>query len=569
MSNFDSNGNYNKTEWKDDDLITADKLNKIEDAIQTVNKNDIERHKEADGRLDALEEQKEAVEDGLNVVNNRIEHISRNHIYISEFDGNLQDAVDYCRDNNYDLIINKDLEISNTIMVDNNLIGNRARGIRIVGTPNRPTITLNSSSDIPAFYFYGGSGAFSNTGLENLTIVTTTDNVNTAVKINGVCRGKFHNLSISKFKYGIHLCNDTGAGTFSEVNSFTDIVLNYNTNGIRMEKLAGDSSFHGNNFFNVYFNIGVNQIGFNFVSGYYYNGNFRLYMWAHDDSSVYLNANGTAEHNIGDITYESLNVGKFTGQGRFWFSGSINGIGGCDTREILTRANGEHVIHCDNFMRNISHPTVGNIRSLWSGREYTGNNAGMYGISNDNEKSFLINGYQYGDLSKLYLGTTDIKNDLDKMVPGMYINLKGNAIRTYNSDGLNIYDSDGNYCGRFDNGRIYGKSGSSTNITIDANPGVEQIITLNEPHQDSSIIWLASLKIKGDNFETTRLYSVNHQGYGGAGSCMLLSTHFTLDRGDVTLKSVTVNNKGALVLTITTPIQLTVISRLQAIGVMI
>ncbi len=60
---FDENGNYNKTEWKPGDRITAGKLNKIEESLEAINNNDIERHKEADERLDALEEQNEAIEE--------------------------------------------------------------------------------------------------------------------------------------------------------------------------------------------------------------------------------------------------------------------------------------------------------------------------------------------------------------------------------------------------------------------------------------------------------------------------------------------------------------------------
>ena len=66
MSSFDSNGNYNKTNWKTGDKITADKLNKIEESLEIINNNDIERHKEVDERLDALEEQKEVIEEELN-----------------------------------------------------------------------------------------------------------------------------------------------------------------------------------------------------------------------------------------------------------------------------------------------------------------------------------------------------------------------------------------------------------------------------------------------------------------------------------------------------------------------
>lgn len=66
MSSFDSNGNYNKTNWKTGDKITADKLNKIEESLEIINNNDIERHKEADGRLDKLEQNEKVIEEELN-----------------------------------------------------------------------------------------------------------------------------------------------------------------------------------------------------------------------------------------------------------------------------------------------------------------------------------------------------------------------------------------------------------------------------------------------------------------------------------------------------------------------
>lgn len=60
---FDENGNYNKTEWKPGDRITAGKLNKIEESLEAINNNDIERHKEADERLDILEYNEEVIEE--------------------------------------------------------------------------------------------------------------------------------------------------------------------------------------------------------------------------------------------------------------------------------------------------------------------------------------------------------------------------------------------------------------------------------------------------------------------------------------------------------------------------
>ena len=52
---FNEDGTYNKTEWKAGDKITAVKLNKIESSLEAINNNDINRHVEADSRLDDLE----------------------------------------------------------------------------------------------------------------------------------------------------------------------------------------------------------------------------------------------------------------------------------------------------------------------------------------------------------------------------------------------------------------------------------------------------------------------------------------------------------------------------------
>lgn len=58
---FNEDGTYNKTEWKAGDKITAAKLNKIELSLEAINNNDIDRHVEADSRLDALTEELETI----------------------------------------------------------------------------------------------------------------------------------------------------------------------------------------------------------------------------------------------------------------------------------------------------------------------------------------------------------------------------------------------------------------------------------------------------------------------------------------------------------------------------
>ena len=62
---FNEDGTYNKTEWKAGDKITAVKLNKIELSLEAINNNDIDRHVEADTRLDALEESVERLSNEL------------------------------------------------------------------------------------------------------------------------------------------------------------------------------------------------------------------------------------------------------------------------------------------------------------------------------------------------------------------------------------------------------------------------------------------------------------------------------------------------------------------------
>lgn len=505
--------------------------------------------------------------DRLNEVDSQLEHIAKNHVYISEFNGTVQEAINYCISNKCDLIINKDLVITETLKVNNA----NGLGCRIVGTKNKPIITLDSSEDVPVFYFYGGSGSFSNTGVENIILATTSKHLNTGIKINGVCNGKFENIFISGFKYGLHVCNDTGVGVFTELNNFNDITLNDNMNGIRMEQLLGDDSFHGNNFESVYINIYDEQIGFNHVKGYYYNGNFRMYMWAHGENAIYLSANGNAENNIGSITYESFRKGKITGNGRFWFNGKLTGIGGIND-ETSVKTNGEKIISCDNYKTTINHEIVGRITSIHTGKQYNGVNAGIYGVSNDNEKSFLMNGFKYSDNSKLYLGETSYNCDLDKFNPGLHFTLNGKEIKTYSDNGLTIKDKDGNSCANFNNGKlsvnaITGNTGNHNKITISASSQV-QTITLTGGIKSSEIICLASVVIKGSNYEQRMLYSVNHNGYGNNGTCTKLSTHYTLNASGVEIKSITVDTNGNLVISILTDRDLTFITKYQGIGIL-
>ena len=146
----------------------------------------------------------------------------------------------------------------------------------------------------------------------------------------------------------------------------------------------------------------------------------------------------------------------------------------------------------------------------------------------------------------------------------MYISLNGSAMRTFYVNGLSIFDSQGNRCANFNNGKISAKVGSHNTISVPV--GSNQNITLTGAKEDSSCISLLSVKIKGANFEYTKLFATNHQGYGGNGSYKELSSHYVLASSGVSINSISVNTRGNLVMNITTDRTLDITYKYQVIG---
>ena len=96
---FDGSGNYNKTKWKTGDRISQGKLNKIEDAIDSINRNEIQNTTMLSKRVD----------NGFNVLDS-----TKADIYMVE---NVKSQLD-------ELVINDGTDISEVVQSRVNLYGN-------------------------------------------------------------------------------------------------------------------------------------------------------------------------------------------------------------------------------------------------------------------------------------------------------------------------------------------------------------------------------------------------------------------------------------------------------------
>ena len=90
---FNEDGTYNKTEWKTGDRITAVKLNKIELSLEAINNNDIDRHVEADSRLDAVEERVGKVEGRVGTVEVHFDSVKERVGKVEERVGKVEERV--------------------------------------------------------------------------------------------------------------------------------------------------------------------------------------------------------------------------------------------------------------------------------------------------------------------------------------------------------------------------------------------------------------------------------------------------------------------------------------------
>ncbi len=333
--------------------------------------------------------------------------------------------------------------VSQSITVtDGAFYGCRLEGANAESVKITPLPTMTGDSKI--FVFKGGSGKFTNVGIKNMTIGYDSDEyvANTqcvGVYIDGQNFGIFENIRLKGLQYGVWLHNHS-PGAFSEINQFHQLELSYCHNGIRIEQGQGKESFHGNDFNNCHFKIGAHQIGFNHQSGYLYNARFRLLMWAVNESAVYVNADGNATDNIGDITYESFERGKITGRGRFWFNGFLRGIppdGFVD--ETVSVNDWVKVFACNNYWKPEPYPMAGMAGPMNApNTSYNGQTGFFQSIKKEHVESVVLNTYNGSEDNGLYLGRSGFQQKLSEAQLGFFLSGSGRTIRSYSQNPLSI-----------------------------------------------------------------------------------------------------------------------------------
>lgn len=451
--------------------------------------------------------------------------------------------------------------VNKTVVVtDGEFYGCRIEGINARGT----NIVSSLAGTMPLFKFRGGSGAFSNVGLKNLSIEPETTDEGVAIYIDGQCFALFENVRIKNMKYGVWVHNQS-AGTFSELNQFYHMQIEYCENNIRIEQGGGNNSFHGCSFDHIYMNIGANQIGFNMVSGYFYAGRFNLFMWSHDTTSVYVNSDGNTENCIGNISYESFEPGRITGTGRFWFNGFLRGIGGIND-ETTAKSNGEMVFACSNYQTPITLKNTSMKSYALTGAEqrYSGQFGMLKRLVGTNIDCLLGLCYSGSSVNGLYLANTASQQAEDNANIGMFLSVFGSRIKTYNASGMSIVTSDDVNAMTVANGRFTGNPGRHQVLAMSANAGVQQTVTFSL-YTDPSIFSLVGIRITGSSFEYRKLYTANHQAFGADGILNELASGYMLSNSSVTVNAVSVNSSGQLQISITTSINLNI--TINAIGV--
>ncbi|MFS8601886.1 hypothetical protein LRO89_04705 [Priestia megaterium] len=445
----------------------------------------------------------------------------------------------------------------------------QSKQIKVAGVAEEGVvIKTRLTGTTPLFSFRNNQGVFNGITLENVTIEPDEgyEHGGTALYLDGQCYGQFKNININKLNYGIWLHNNT-PGLFTESNKFEQINIRNCNEAIRIEQGKGNDSFHGNDFEGVHLNIYNGQVGVNHISGYLYNARLNLFMWGHGAESVYINADGNAERNIGNVTYESFfEPAQITGKGKFWLSGFFQGIGGF-VNNTINRDDGQEVFAFNNYWKErIYGNTNFNTSALQEkNQKYNGSDGFFYRFYKSNVESILLNTYSGSSENGFYIGSTGYRKNVEAGNLGLFLSSLGHTIKSFFQNGLSIKTADDQTAITFRNGRFTGNPGKGQTVLVTANENVKQIFTF-VGYSNRDIFYLASLRISGANFESRKTYIVNHDGFGNQGSLTQLSSHLNLPAFGVTIDSVSVDKNGNLVVALITNRNLTIDFKAMGIG---
>lgn len=365
---FLPNGDYNKTLWEEHDVISKDRLNKVEDALYEINKGteglyptfqnqydefsakvnkDVKAYKEEmEDEVEQFErdmtqafgefkvDYRDDMYDRMDSINTQLEHIAINVKTkgvkgdgITDDTQKIQEVINYALENKLNVYFPEgNYIITNTIKIST--LDNEAwvlqNGFKLYGAGESHTIFKAKMSDKSVFRFENtNNGSSSGAIVVERFRIEPYDNsykqlFDGIVLVNSM--GNIHkNIYIQNARNGVLLTTNNDTSIYSantgycEQNVFEDMHITGCLNCITFRVGDNDdwaSSFHGNIFERVM--MGINGsvsiapkvIGLNIESGLIYNCTFNLKACVSGSDNHLIHFNGDSQTNRGNISYE-------------------------------------------------------------------------------------------------------------------------------------------------------------------------------------------------------------------------------------------------------------------------
>jgi hypothetical protein len=414
------------------------------------------------------------------------------------------------------------------------------------------------------FEIRGGSGNNTNKHLTNLFVKPFDvgyNNNGVAVYVHGQCFTNLTNVKVETLNHGLHLCNND-VGSFTEFTTLQNCRFVNCNQAVRIERKAGNSSFHGTRFHDVMINIQDGQYGL-YITGtdgtvFLYNSFFDINFTCENAGTpvaIYAH-NCNTQNNAGFIRSENPTYFQATSTGEFHMRGPGNSI--TNVNYTVGTPDGAFIFD-DNrsnsafIASDLSSYAPRPLPSSLVGRNTNGDFPAVFRIAGSNIESIGIATYSFAN-NGAYFGSIGLNDTLEDFTPKIFLDtVNGQKIRSYNSsffltDNTNTTDQL-----KLNGGRVGGNLGRSIDYSISADAGVPQSVTTiaNESADRASLLYV---RLVGSQYEARFQLAFNHDGLGGTGTVTTFATHkqFNNTAGGVSGLTFTVNASGQLVVNITT-----------------